>query len=181
MLESIAQASSLLHCCSRVSCTKQRTIQTTRIASCSGCKSGRLYLRSLVMMHVVRPLYRRSGPSYDPIRFIAYRDAWTVENLSIMTLGLKVTRFTYGSEILYFGLSTEVAWQLHYITLDMATNVLPPLSVSGNGVGSGQGRTHQQRPLPVPHPRAKQIMSERESIVAATILCAAFYHEYFRS
>ena len=77
-------------------------------------------------------------------------------------------------------MSTEVAWQLHYITLDMATNVLPPLSVSGNGVGSGQGRTHQQRPLPVPHPRAKQIMSERESI-AATILCAAFYHEYFRS
>lgn len=54
----------------------------------------------------------------------------------------------------------------------MATNILPQLSVSGNGVGSGEVRTRQlPAPPPVSHPRAKQMLSESELIVARYIIC----------
>lgn len=41
----------------------------------------------------------------------------------------------------------------------MATNVLPPLSLSG---GSGEGRVQKLSPAGTRHPRAKQILSESE-------------------
>lgn len=64
-----------------------------------------------------------------------------------------------GRMVFSFGMSPSV-YVAKQPRTPMATNVLLPLSVSGNGVGSGEPRAGQLPPKPVRHPRAKQILSE---------------------